>query len=97
MTSPKVLSKLIKKFRLDSNSVLVVKSGTELAREDVISELKKVIERTSLKDVVVVVADDLDDIRGLNEIEMMRNGWYRSNIIRKLSQKTRREEEAKHD
>lgn len=68
-------AKLIKKLKLSDNSVILLKKD-ELALGG-IEEIKNALERTTLKNILVLVVDDLENVRALPQIEMQRYGWYR--------------------
>lgn len=76
--------RLVKKLRIDNNCVIVIKEGSELATTDVIRSLEMIIGKTNLKNVIILVAKDPENISSFNEVAMQRGGWYRSSIIQKL-------------
>ena len=75
--SIKKAGKIIKKLRLHDNDVLVIKGGTVMAQKGNMDALATAVGQTGVRGVIVVVADDLDDIIQLPEDAMREHGWYK--------------------
>lgn len=78
------LGKIVRKMHLSDNCVLVIKSGTELAKMQSLEELQQILAQTELKNIIVVVADDFDDLAVLQEVEMNKRGWYHMRTLRRV-------------
>ena len=74
------LGRMVKKLRLDPNSVIVVNtSDPEWAgkeAEQVVKELGEAINKTKIPNVIVIGAPSLEAVMGANEQFMMRHGWF---------------------
>lgn len=79
-----ILTRLIKRTRIGSGDVVLIKANTELSKVDSLKELSDVMTQAGLHDIVIVVVDDLNDLSTINETEMNRRGWYRVRTLKKL-------------
>lgn len=75
-------AKFVRKLKLTDKSVLLIKK--ESWAEEHIKDIGAALEKLDVN-VVVMVVDDLDNIRALPQIEMQRYGWY--NITKKILRK----------
>ena len=78
------LGKMIHKLSLSSDSLILLKEGTELAQPDAINNLVSNIEKTDLSNIILMVVKDFDDIRLMGERQMNEHGWFRAPALRKL-------------
>lgn len=76
------LGNKVRKLHIESNSVVVIRNNTILSEN--IDELGKLIEQTGVKDVIVVIADDLNDIASFNEEFMNKHGWFKIDQLRRM-------------
>lgn len=100
MISNSDIRKIVRKLRISSGDVVLVKGGTELAQYmfDNMNEVRDVFRRANIVNVLVIAAEDLDDIKALSEPEMAQHGWYRGSKISKLLLKrVQQEEDIKDD
>lgn len=81
-TSMRYIGKFVRKLKLFDGCVLVIKNGTPLTESENIDALGKMIEETSVKDVLILVVDELDQIAVLSENQMNTLGWYRVETLR---------------
>ena len=86
--SLRVLNKITKHLHLADKSVLVVKAGTDLAQVDNLRQLAALIEGMTPKvRVAIVVADDLGDLRLLDQDQMAKLGWFYIETLHKMVDK----------
>jgi hypothetical protein len=78
------LGKMVQKLRLSSDSLILLKEGTEIAQPEAINNLVGNIEKTDLSNVILMVVADFDDIRVMDERQMNEHGWFRAPALRKL-------------
>jgi len=83
--------RLIKKMRIDNNSVIAVKSGTSVATSQALDGIAEAVAKKGLKKVIIVVVDDLDDLTILSEEEMNKQGWYSVQALRMMVAKSNQE------
>jgi hypothetical protein len=76
--------KAFRKVHLHSGDVILLKKGSNLANEQDIDRMIKAGEEMGLDKVLIVVVDDFDDVKHLNENSMAEYGWFRIETIRKL-------------
>lgn len=57
------LASLVKKLPLGNNSILLIKEGSPLARLDVLSKMGDLIRQAGYHNIILIVANDLDDIQ----------------------------------
>jgi hypothetical protein len=89
----KELKQFIKKFRIDNDTVILVKQGSALADKMTLESFEQVVKQMGLKNVLVIVVDDLDDAQVFNKLDMNRLGWYRLHDVRRLVSPKREEKE----
>lgn len=73
-----------RKFGLKSNTLILVKSGTALTVDGNLERMIDVLGKTGLDNIVVIVVDDLDDVKAIPEEVMNKHGWYRAEGLRNL-------------
>ena len=81
----------IKKFRIASDSILLVKQGCALADKMTLNTFGETVKDMGLKNVLVIVVEDLDDVSIFNRVDMNRLGWYRLNDVNRLISPRREE------
>lgn len=59
-----------------------------MAEPEAMQELITQLNKSSLQNVLVILVDDLDNLRVLNETAMRKQGWFRSDAIQKLLMKS---------
>lgn len=75
-------AKFVRKFRIDDNCILVVKDGSIISEQR--ERVGKAIEKAGIKNVILLVVDDMDDVKVFNKLEMNRLGWFRLDEVRRL-------------
>lgn len=70
-------SKLIRKLRLKSHDVVLVKAGSEMGKNFNLAAFSDALASTGIDGIIVVVVDDFHDIRKLSEKEMKKYGWFK--------------------
>lgn len=85
-TGPSVrqLSRLLKKYHIEEGDIIALRHQTANANMETIESLTKALDRIGLHNVLVVVVDDFDDMRALNETEMNKRGWFRLEKISRV-------------
>ena len=86
-------AKLVRKLKLSDNCVLLIKNSDALATAE-IEDIGNAIKALHINAVIMVV-DDLDNIRALPQVEMQRYGWYRVEYL--MNKVLRKKEEKKDD
>lgn len=81
--SVRTLGKAMRKMKLSDNCVMMIKSGTDLARMDNLKELENAIALAGIANVVFVIVDDFTDLKVLDKETMSNAGWYYIDSIRK--------------
>lgn len=71
------LHKIIRKIKLTSNSVLLIKSDSSLATPESMRSFVAAMNQAGLSGVVLIVADKLDDLDEMGLQKMRRAGWVR--------------------
>lgn len=74
--------KALKRVHVNNGDVVLLKRGLFDAQE--IEALKNAGEKIGFKNVLLVVVNDFDDIRILNEVAMNSHGWFRVKTLNKL-------------
>lgn len=69
-------NKVIRKLDLHNGSIILIKTDSGLDEMSVLDQLGKAIGGTALKDILLVVVDDFDDITVVDEEAMNRSGWF---------------------
>lgn len=77
------LGSIVRKMRLQSNSVVIVKAGSELAQTKTLQTIADSLGKTNINNVIILVADNMDDLKVLNPNEMAKHGWFRVDALRK--------------
>lgn len=75
-------AKFVRKYRIDDNCILVVKDKSIISEQR--EAIGKAIEKAGIKNVILLVVDDMDDVKTLNKLDMNRAGWFRIDDIRRL-------------
>lgn len=70
-------TKLIRKLRLKSHDVVLVKAGTDMAKHFNLAAFSDALSTTGVDGIIVVVVDDFHDIRKLSEKDMRQHGWFK--------------------
>lgn len=78
------LGNIVKKLRLDNNCLVILKTGSALATYEALQGLNEVLSHTSLQNVILVVADNLDDAFVTHEKELNKLGWYHISALNKM-------------
>lgn len=78
------IRRALKKMRVSSGDVILLKQGTKLAEIESIEQMMELLKQSGRKDIVVIVVDDMEDIRSIPEREMSQHGWYRRERIQSL-------------
>lgn len=86
------LGKLAHKLRLSSDSMVLLKKGSAIAEPKVITDLVSTIEKTNLSNIILLVVDDFDDIRIMDERQMNAHGWFRIETLRHITKVVPKEE-----
>ncbi len=81
------LGSIVKKLRLESNSVLIIKEDCELAEPTMLQRIQDELAKTKVENILVVVTKDLDDMNVAGEKQMNLHGWYRIAQIMKMIHK----------
>ena len=82
--SIKTLGKLMRKMRIRSKDIVLIKSGSDLANQDVIREFEKACKETGITDIIFVVVDDFDDLSSIDAGIMSRHGWFHVSTLGKM-------------
>lgn len=86
------LGKMAHKLRLSSDSMILLRQGTAVADPKTINELVATIEKTDLSNIILLVVDDFDDIRIMDERQMNAHGWFRVDTLRHITKIEPKEE-----
>lgn len=78
------LGKMAHKLRLCSDSIILLKRGTEIAQKDTIDSLVDSIQHTNLSNIILIVVEDFDDIRIMDEKQMNVRGWFRLETLQNM-------------
>jgi hypothetical protein len=78
------LGNVVRKLRLYDRCIVLVKEGTDMAKIENINAITAAIEQTTLKEVLILVVGDLEDVKVLNETELNRAGWFRADALRRI-------------
>lgn len=79
------MKRMIQKFSITSNTVVLAKRGTAMADPITLRTFEDVVKQMGLHNVLVIVVDEFDDARVLNNLDMNRLGWYRLPDVRRLT------------
>lgn len=93
------INRYLRKIRLESNSILVVRSGCALTDGETMQALIKEIEKLQLTNVLIVVSDNLYDINTFSKDVLQRAGWHYAPGLEKLKErlKAKADEDSKAD
>ena len=70
-------NKVIRRLRLEDHDVILIKSGTEMAKNNNMDALAEAVGKTGVEGIIVVVVDSLNDVSTLNTNAMQKHGWYK--------------------
>lgn len=65
-------------LKLQDNMLVLVKHGTYYSGHNELEHFVDGIKRTGLRGIVVAVVAGLDDVNALDEEEMAKHGWVKS-------------------
>lgn len=82
--STRKLGNKIRKLKIEPNSMILIKSDTIFALDGNIDKFTDIIDQTGIKNVVVVVVDDLADMTVLPEKKLNELGWFKLDYLRKV-------------
>lgn len=83
--SIKTLAKFVRKMRISNGDIIAIKSGTVLANKRTVDELSEAIGALNGKGkCVLIVVDDFDDLRVLDEKAMNERGWFYVDTLQKI-------------
>jgi hypothetical protein len=82
--SVRQMARLLKKFSVKSGDILAIKHLSENANKEAIEKILRALEQNSINALVIVV-NDFDDMKVLNDTEMNKRGWFRLDSLKKLS------------
>lgn len=85
------INKIIRKFRIEDNSIVAIKSGTTLANKQVIERISVALQESGLTSVIIVIVDDFDDMSVLPEREMRERGWMKTSSVSSVTRRMLRE------
>lgn len=81
------LAKVARKLKINNGDVLLIKQGTSLANEEAITDISHAASKIGLEKCIIIVVDDFDSLKAINETDMNKMGWFRINTLRKLIHK----------
>jgi hypothetical protein len=87
----KEMKQFIRKFRISSDTVILVRQGCALADKMTLNSFEQVVKEMGLKNVLVIVVEALDDATVFDRLDMNRLGWYRLNDVKRLISPKREE------
>ena len=86
--STRKLGKIARKLRVRRNSIVLIRSDSELAQPENLQPLMENIGQLADGSVIVLVVDDFSEIDAKTEREMNKLGWYRiQKILDRLEEK----------
>lgn len=77
------LAKIVRKLHVTNNDIILIRSGSMLARQDVIQQIIKVLEDAKINGAVMVV-DSFDNLTTVNETDMNAAGWFKLPAIKNI-------------
>lgn len=81
----RTLHRFIKRIDLSSNSAILIKQGSPMARHGNLQALAQVInDATDLRNVIVLVVSDFDELGVANLAQMNELGWFHIDQVREL-------------
>ncbi len=94
--NPKQAKNFVRKMRIASNTILLIKQGSDIADKVIIDNLSRAINEMKISNVLVMVVKDLDgDIAVLDKSIMNKHGWFRLQDINSLLRAPHHAEPAK--
>lgn len=82
--SIKSAAKLMRKMRVKDGDVILVKKDTELSSEENMKTLMSSLKVIGFSATIVVVVDEFDHIKTINETDMNKFGWYRIEALKRF-------------
>lgn len=82
----------VRKMKIQPRSVILFKAGTITIEG--LEEFGKAVQTNKIPDVILLVVEDVNEVRALNEQEMNKHGWYKTNTLNKLMLKREAEKSA---
>lgn len=73
--SLRTLNKYVKKMRLTDGCIVMIRKDSDLAKE--VDDLSRILGQTKLRDIVIVIVDDFDEISIRDSKQMNDLGWYK--------------------
>ena len=83
--SSRQMARPLKKFKINDGDILAVKFKSPNANQTAIEAVIAALDKMGLKDVLVIVVDDFNDLSVLNETEMNKQGWYKLSSLAKFT------------
>lgn len=79
------LGNKIKNFKVESNSVLVMRNFDGFIWSDrEIEYMEKIFTKAGKENVLILVVDNLEDVQKIPESKMNEYGWFRIDHLRRL-------------
>lgn len=80
--SRKQLANWARKMRIQPDSILAFQSGA-ITKEG-IDSLAEIINKMGIRNVVILIVDDVNNMVSLNEDDMNKLGWFRVETLQRL-------------
>ena len=75
------IGKIIRRLRFNEGDILLIRKGSELAKQDVLASMSKAIGQVIKKTALLMVVDDFNDLTTISEEEMNKSGWYKIETV----------------
>lgn len=69
--------RITRRLHVQNGDIVLIKSGTALAEMENLNRFVESLEETGKKDILVLVVDDMEDVKTIPAKEMAKLGWYR--------------------
>lgn len=96
--SNRKLIKGMSKIGLEDNCLLLIRKGSELAKETTIDQLSEVVTDMGLVNVGILIVDSFADIGKIQEYRLNKIGYYKMNeATRKILEYMEKEKESEKE
>lgn len=82
--SNRQIIKALQKIKLEDNSLLVIRKGTDFSENMDIQRLSDMIVTMGLKNIAIIIADSTADIGKIPEHRLNEAGWYKLSKVAKF-------------
>ena len=82
--TPKLAHKMLRQLRIRNGDVILIKQSTELAIKGNMDVLAEALGKMGHTTTIMIVVEDFDNIKVIDELGMNKRGWFKARHLSKL-------------